>query len=89
MANKITLNGSLIWSDGVQTLKVSVSDAKDQEGVNALYNLQNIGTSAEAIVLGDGADPGEGIAFPLEILPGPEGFDENVVRGVLRLFPVL
>src|SRR5690606_13053313 len=45
--------------------------------------------AAEAIMFRYGAYPGERIAFPFEILPGSKGFDEYVMAGILRLFPVL
>jgi len=53
MANKITISGGLKWNDGTDSLEVKVSITATQTGTQAIGNVQNIGTSAEAIVLGD------------------------------------
>ena len=53
MANKITFNSGLIWTNGTDTLRDSGSYTVDQIGQNAIFNIQLIGITAEAITFGD------------------------------------
>ncbi len=54
MANTITITAGLTWSDGKNTIKDSGSQSFSQsDGGNVIFNVQDIGTGAEAIVLGD------------------------------------
>jgi hypothetical protein len=53
MANKITFNSGLIWSNGTDTLRDSGTYAIDQAGQFAIFNIQSVGITAEAIELGD------------------------------------
>jgi hypothetical protein len=52
MANKITFSNGLTWN-GVDPLSDKGQFTVDQVGDNAIYNIQDVGTSAEAILLGD------------------------------------
>lgn len=58
MANKITLTSGLKWTDGKDTVQDTGSITFDQEGSNVIFATQAIDDTAEAIVLGDVADPG-------------------------------
>lgn len=53
MANSIKISGSLQWTDGNDSVKLSVSQTTTQVGDGAIWNVQNVGTAAEAIDLGD------------------------------------
>lgn len=53
MANEITKTTRLTWSKSGAEIIGSVSETIDQDGENAIENVQTIGTSSEAIVIGD------------------------------------
>jgi hypothetical protein len=54
MANKITITMSMKWTDGSgSTLEAKGTNLIDQAGDNVIENIQNVGTSAEAVVMGD------------------------------------
>jgi hypothetical protein len=53
MANKITFSVGLSWSDGKDTIRGNSSLTVDQAGDNVIFQLQTIGTAAEAVELID------------------------------------
>jgi hypothetical protein len=53
MANEISLTASLIHSQGGTTVNGTVNKVITQTGTKRVANVQIIGTSSEAIVLGD------------------------------------
>ena len=53
MANKITFNSGLIWTNGTDTLRDSGTYTVDQTGQNAIFNIQSVGVTAELVVFGD------------------------------------
>ncbi len=57
MANEITITTTIRWVRFGATLQASNTVTKSQTGTAALTNVQVIGTTSEAIVLGDVTDP--------------------------------
>ena len=53
MAREITASASLTASKGGASVSASAAITNDMAGDQMLTNVQNIGTSAEALVLGD------------------------------------
>lgn len=53
MANEISLSVRLTWSKSGAEIIGSVADTYDQDGDNAIENVQNIGSASEAIDIGD------------------------------------
>ncbi len=89
MPNKLTISAGLKWSDGRDTVGDAVSFQQDQIGDNVIYNIQNVGTVAELITLGDVA-PGFILFKNLEAANGNFvilGNDNAVATVVAKLLP--
>ena len=94
MANELTINASLAFSKGGRSVSTSVSALKlDVSGTDHIKLSQTIGTSAEAIDLGDITTPGYCLVKNLddtnfvELRDGASGDDLVKVRaGGVALF---
>jgi hypothetical protein len=53
MAAKLTTNFSVTWTNGNDSIRAGVITTTTQTGDKAIQNVQAIGTSSEAIILGD------------------------------------
>jgi hypothetical protein len=58
MANEISYAVSLVSNKGGVSITGSASKTKDMSGDQMITNVQSVGTSAEAVVLGDISLPG-------------------------------
>ena len=87
MANVATLVVSLAFGKGnISTRPIaSGSVARDVAGSRAIYNVQTVGTSAEAVLLGDVGTPGLAIVHNLDATNFAEVLDSVAGAACVKL----